>query len=119
MTKINSTITTILGFGNILRAIVISEFGDINPFNKPSQLVSFTGIDATVCQSGNFEGVHNAMSKRGSHYLRKALFQAAFVASNSDPVLKVFIKRNVLKVITIRLVLVLLLENFVILFLQF
>ena len=94
MAKINSPITTIPGFGNILGAIVLSEFGDINRFDKPSQLVAFAGIDATVCQSGEFEGVHNVMSKRGSPYLRKALFQAAFVASNSDPVLKAFYQKK-------------------------
>lgn len=34
------------------------------------------------------------MSKRGSPYLRKALFQAALVASNSDPVFKVFYQKK-------------------------
>ena len=94
MDKINSPITTIPGFGPILGAIVISEFGDINRFDKPSQLVAYAGIDATVSQSGEYEGSHNVMSKRGSPYLRKALFQAALVASNSDPVLKAYYKKK-------------------------
>lgn len=88
MKKIDSPITTIPGIGPVLGAIIISEFGDINRFDKPSKLVAFAGIDATVSQSGEFEGTHNVMSKRGSPYLRKALFQAALVASNNDPVLK-------------------------------
>ena len=94
MDKINSPITTIPGFGPVLGAIVISEFGDINRFDKPSQLVAYAGIDATVSQSGEFEGTHNVMSKRGSPYLRKALFQAALVASNSDPVLKAYYQKK-------------------------
>lgn len=94
MDKINSPITTIPGFGPILGAIVISEFGDINRFDKPSQLVAYAGIDATVSQSGEYEGSHNVMSKRGSPYLRKALFQAALVASNSDPVLKAYYQKK-------------------------
>lgn len=94
MDKINSPITTIPGFGPVLGAIVISEFGDINRFDKPSQLVAYAGIDATVSQSGEFEGSHNVMSKRGSPYLRKALFQAALVASNSDPVLKAYYQKK-------------------------
>ena len=94
MDKINSPITTIPGFGPVLGAIVISEFGDINRFDKPSQLVAYAGIDVTVSQSGEFEGTHNVMSKRGSPYLRKALFQAALVASNSDPILKAYYQKK-------------------------
>ena len=93
MKKINSPITTIPGIGTILSAVIISEFGDINRFDKPSQLVAYAGIDATVSQSGEYEGSHNVMSKRGSPYLRKALFQAALVASNSDPVLKAYYQK--------------------------
>lgn len=88
MQNINSPITSIPGIGPVTGAIILSEFGDISRFSKPSQLVAFAGIDATVSQSGEFKGTHNVMSKRGSPYLRKALFQAALVASNSDPVLK-------------------------------
>ena len=94
MKKINSPITTISGIGTILGAVILSEFGDINRFDKPSQLVAYAGIDATVSQSGEYEGTHNVMSKRGSPYLRKALFQAALVASNSDPVLKAYYQKK-------------------------
>ena len=94
MEKINSPITTIPGIGPVLGALIISEFGDISRFDKPSKLVAFAGIDATVSQSGEFEGTHNVMSKRGSPYLRKALFQAALVASNTDPVLKAYYQKK-------------------------
>ena len=94
MEKINSPITTIPGIGTVLGAIIISEFGDISRFDKPSKLVAFAGIDATVSQSGEFEGTHNVMSKRGSPYLRKALFQAALVASNTDTVLKDYYQKK-------------------------
>lgn len=94
MEKINSPITTIPGIGPVLGAIIISEFGDISRFDKPSKLVAFAGIDATVYQSGEFEGTHNVMSKRGSPYLRKALFQAALVASNTVPVLKAYYQKK-------------------------
>ena len=94
MKKINSPITTIPGIGTVLGAVILSEFGDINRFDKPSQLVAYAGIDATISQSGKYEGTHNVMSKRGSPYLRKALFQAALVASNSDPVLKAYYQKK-------------------------
>lgn len=94
MEKINSPITSIPGVGSVLGAIIISEFGDINRFDKPSKLVAFAGIDATVSQSGEFEETHNVISKRCSPYLRKALFQAALVASNTDPVLKAYYQKK-------------------------
>jgi len=91
---INSPITTIPGFGPILGAIAISEFGDISRFEKPAQLVAFSGIDPSVSKSGEYESTYNVMSKRGSPYLRKALFQAALVASNTDPVLRAYYQKK-------------------------
>lgn len=38
--------------------------------------------------------MNNHMSKRGSPYLRKALFRAAFVASHTDPVFKAYYQKN-------------------------
>src|SRR5699024_9269784 len=61
---------------------------------NPKKLVAYAGIDASVSQSGQFDATHNVMSKRGSPYLRKALFQAAIVASRSDPVLKSFYEKK-------------------------
>ena len=46
--------------------------------------MSFAGLDATVTQSGEFEAAHNVMSKRGSPYLRKAIFQAALHKFNPE-----------------------------------
>jgi transposase len=40
--------------------------------------VAFAGIDASVSQSGEFEGSHMHMSKRGSPYLRRALYTREF-----------------------------------------
>ena len=90
LSKINSPITSITGIGFVTGATILSEIGDISKFESPAKLVAFAGIDASVKQSGEFESSNNHMSKRGSPYLRKALFQAALVASNNDPELKAF-----------------------------
>lgn len=52
------------------------------------------GIDATVSQSGEYSSTNNKMSKRGSAYLRKALFQAALIASFHDPVFSAFYNKK-------------------------
>lgn len=80
MKKLNSPITTIPGIGAVYGATILSELGDIKRFPSGKQIVSFAGIDASVKESGDFKGIHNHISKRGSPYLRKALWGAAFVA---------------------------------------
>ena len=91
--KLNSPITTIPGIGIVTGSTILSEIGDISRFSNPSKLVAFSGIDASVFQSGENSGSYK-MSKRGSPYLRKALFQAALVASNCDPVFKAFYQKK-------------------------
>lgn len=93
MRELDSPIMTIPGIGKTTGAVILSEIGDVTRFEKPAQLVAFAGIDASVKQSGEFEGTNNRMSKRGSPYLRRALYQAALVAAtgkNPDPVLRAF-----------------------------
>ncbi|MCX4326445.1 MAG: IS110 family transposase [Lachnospiraceae bacterium] len=94
MDKLHSPVTTITGIGNVTGAAIISEIGDISKFDSPKKLVAYTGLDASVSQSGGFEATHNVMSKRGSPYLRKAVFQAALVASFKDPVLSAFYQKK-------------------------
>ena len=83
----NQVITTIPGIGNILGAIIISEIGDISRFDSASKLVAFAGLDVSVKQSGEFTGTKNKISKRGSPYLRRAIWSAASRAVLCDPVL--------------------------------
>ncbi|NBJ68015.1 MULTISPECIES: IS110 family transposase [Clostridia] len=94
MVSINSVIETIPGIGPITGATILGEIGDIHKFSNPKKLVAYAGIDTSVSQSGQFDATRNVMSKRGSPYLRKALFQAALVASRSDPVLKAFYEKK-------------------------
>ena len=94
LNSLNSPITSIPGIGVVLGATILSEIGDINKFDDPSKLVAYAGIDASVSQSGQYESAHNVMSKRGSPHLRRALYQAALVASNKDPVLIAFYQKK-------------------------
>ncbi|PKE65804.1 IS110 family transposase [Macrococcoides caseolyticum] len=85
--KDNHHLTTITGIGPITAATIIGEIGDIKCFERPNQLLAFAGLDVSIHQSGDFTGTNNRISKRGSPYLRRAIWQAAFVASNKDPAL--------------------------------
>jgi transposase len=83
----NQVITTIPGIGETLGAIIVSEIGDIHRFDAPGKLVAFAGLDVKVNQSGEFIGTKNKISKRGSPYLRRAIWLAAGRAAFCDPVL--------------------------------
>lgn len=65
---------TIPGIGTLTAATIIGEVGDIHKFNSPKKLTAFFGLDASVCQSGEFKGTANHISKRGSGLLRQVLY---------------------------------------------
>lgn len=92
--KIDSPITTIPGIADVNAAVILGEIGDISRFSNASKLAAYAGIDASVSQSGEFKSTNNKMSKRGSPYLRKALFQAALIAAFHDPVFSAFYQKK-------------------------
>lgn len=89
----DSYITSIPGIGPVLGAVIISEIGDVTRFSDGKKIVAYAGLDASVSKSGDFEGSNMHMSKRGSPYLRRAIYTAANVASWSDPDLSDYYKR--------------------------
>jgi len=86
----NQVITTIPGIGDTLGAVILSEIGDIHRFDAPGKLVAFAGLDVKVNQSGEFIGTKNKISKRGSPYLRRAIWLAAGRAAFCDPILSAY-----------------------------
>jgi transposase len=95
METVPQTITSLPGIDTILAASIISEIGDIHRFQTSSQLVSFAGINPTVRQSGQFLGNKNKMSKKGSAYLRLALWKASITSVRFNPVLKTYYKERI------------------------
>ncbi|WP_226529518.1 IS110 family transposase [Metabacillus niabensis] len=83
-------LTTISGISDVTAAVILGEIGSINRFERPGHLVAFAGLDASVHQSGDFNGSSSKLSKRGSPYLRRTIWQAAFVASFHDPALSLY-----------------------------
>lgn len=67
---------SIPGVGPLTAATILSEIGDIKRFPSVKQLTAFAGLDSSVYQSGTFKANRNRISKRGSSYLRTALYQA-------------------------------------------
>ena len=90
----NTQIMTVPGVGPILGATIFSEIGDISRFSSAAKLAAFAGIDPTVTRSGEFTGTRNHMSKRGSPYLRRALWQASTIAVHYDPAFRAFFEKK-------------------------
>ena len=86
MESISQYITTIPGIGLVTGAMILSEIGDVHRFPGSKQLVAYAGIDAAVVKTGQFVGNEMHMSKRGSHYLRNALWHASLgsILHNSE-----------------------------------
>jgi len=87
-------LTSIPGVGPVLAAAILGEIGDIRRFKNGSALVAYAGIDPIVYQTGEFRARSTRISKRGSRYLRRAVWQAAQGAARHDPVLKEVYERK-------------------------
>ena len=94
MEQIPQHITTVPGVGLITGAAILAEIGDVRRFPSEEKLVAYAGIDATVYQSGQFEAGERHMSKRGSPYLRLALWQAAQMATLHDEEFKAYYRKK-------------------------
>jgi len=94
MGSIPQYITTIPGIALPTGAAILAEIGDISRFESEEKLVAYAGIDATVHQSGQFNAGQMHMSKRGSPYLRLALWQAASMAIHHNEELKVYYQKK-------------------------
>jgi transposase len=72
----DSPLLSITGIGQRLGAIILAEIKNIRNFSSPAQLQAFAGLEPSIYQSGQMDN-SGCMVKRGSHYLRYALIQAA------------------------------------------
>jgi transposase len=87
-------VTDIKGIGPVLAASLVAEIGDIHRFPRLESLVAYAGIDPSVFASGEFTATETHMSKRGSPYLRRALWLAAVSASRSNPDLAAYLQHR-------------------------
>ena len=77
MDALASPILTIPGIGYRMGAMILAEIGDFARFDSPDQILAYAGLSPSIYQSGQLTSSHSHMEKRGSRYLRYALFNAA------------------------------------------
>ena len=85
MDEINSPILSIPGINYRMGAMIIAEIGDFNRFDSPDKILAYAGFSPSTYQSGQLDGAYAHMEKRGSRYLRYALYNAAKYVCHWDP----------------------------------
>lgn len=84
MKEFSSPITSIPGIGQVTASMILSEIGDFSKFSSPDKILAYAGISPSTYQSGKLSNAYSHMEKRGSKYLRWALFEAAGSVANRD-----------------------------------
>lgn len=74
--EIRSPILTIPGISYRMGAMIIAEIGDFSRFNSADKILAYAGMSPSTYQSGQLDNCYSHMEKRGSRYLRYALYNA-------------------------------------------
>ena len=94
LNEMDNPIMTIPGVGIEIGPSLISEIGNIENFESPSKLLAYAGLDPSINQSGTMHSNYSSMSKRGSSYLRQALFLAAFLICQNDETFRTYYEKK-------------------------
>lgn len=91
--SLDGYLPTIPGVGAATAPAIFAEIGDIQRFTDSDQVVALVGVDPQLHQSGQSAG-QTKMSKRGSPYLRRAIWHAALSAARCDPMFRAIYERQ-------------------------
>ena len=85
MDEETTTITSVPGIGTQMGAFILAEIGDFSRFDSPDKILAFAGMSPSTYQSGKMISSYAHMEKRGSRYLRFALFNVTKYVCNYEP----------------------------------
>jgi len=94
MEQIGSPITTIPGMGFRMGAMILAEVGDFSRFDSPDKVLAFAGLSPSTYQSGQLNNCYAHMEKRGSRYLRFALYNATKYVCHWDPTFAAYLAKK-------------------------
>ena len=96
MDEIKSPITTIPGLGLRMGAMILAEIGDFSQFDSPDKILAYAGMSPSTYQSGqlSLSGTYSHMEKRGSKYLRYALYNATKYVCQWDPTFAAYLAKK-------------------------
>jgi transposase len=94
MDELHSPITTIPGMGVRMGAMILAEVGDFSRFESPDKLLAYAGLSPSTYQSGQLKNCYAHMEKRGSRYLRYAIFNATKYVCLWDPTFAAYLAKK-------------------------
>ena len=94
MDEINSPILSSPGINYRMGAMIIAEIGDFSRFDSPDKILAYAGLSPSTYQSGQLDSAYSHMEKRGSRYLRYALFNAAKFVCHWDPTFAAYLAKK-------------------------
>ncbi len=94
MDDLQSPITTIPGVGLQMGAMILAEVGNFSDFDSPDKVLAYAGLSPSTYQSGQLKNCYSHMEKRGSRYLRYALFNAAKYVCIWDPTFAAYLAKK-------------------------
>lgn len=94
MHAVDSPITSIPGIANRMAAVILAETNNFQGFERAEQVLAFAGLDPSVYQSGQLTSTHSKMVKRGSKYLRYAIFNATKYVCRWDPTFNAYLAKK-------------------------
>lgn len=90
----DSPITTIPGIGYRMGAMILAEVGDFSRFASPDKLLAYAGMSPSTYQSGRIKNCYPHMEKRGSRYLRYALYNATKYVCLWEPTFAAYLAKK-------------------------
>ena len=94
MDELASPILSIPGISYRMGAMIIAEIGDFSRFDSPDKILAYAGLSPSTYQSGHLDSSHSRMEKRGSRYLRYALFNATKYVCHWDPTFAAYLAKK-------------------------
>ena len=94
MDEINSPILTIPGISYRMGAMIIAEIGDFNRFDSADKILAYAGMSPSTYQSGQLDNCYAHMEKRGSRYLRYALYNATKYVCHWDKDFRAYLAKK-------------------------
>lgn len=86
--QLNSPILSIPGISHFSGTSILSEIGDINNFSDHRQIIKYAGVAPIVYESSQYKAEHTRITKSGSKYLRKTLYQIILPVINNSEVFR-------------------------------
>jgi transposase len=80
--------------GTRMGAMILADVRDLSRFDFPDKILAYAGLSPSTYQSGQLSNCYAHMEKRGSRYLRFAIFNAAKYVRHCEPTFATYLAKK-------------------------